>query len=55
MTSGDLLNTFPSSIKQVSITLPKKKKLNCRKKFNYTLSSSAHLCGPFALLQFISS
>ena len=32
MTSGDLLNTFPSSIKQVSITLPKKKKIKLQKK-----------------------
>jgi hypothetical protein len=32
MTSGDLLNTFPSSMKQVSITLPKKKKIKQQKK-----------------------
>jgi len=32
MTSGDLLNTFPSSIKQVSIILPKKKKIKLQKK-----------------------
>jgi hypothetical protein len=32
MTSGDLLNTFPSSIKQITITLPKKKKIKLQKK-----------------------
>jgi len=32
MTSGDLLNTFPSSMKQVSIALPKKKKIKLQKK-----------------------